>query len=378
MILGALIDAGLSLSQLESELAGLNVAGYQLCAEKAQRGGIAATRVSVAVSAEQPERTLADVSAVITASQLGDRDKSTILEVFQRLAAAEADAHGSTAEAVHFHDVGAVDAIVDIAGAIVGLRSLGVSEVYSSALPLGSGSVSGPHGVLPVPVPATLALVRQHSIPTRPDPLENSGELSTPTGVAILSTIATFKRPAIAIDATGYGAGRRDPETYPNALRVYLGELAAEARSQSTLLLIETNIDDMPAEQLSYAMESLLAAGAADSWITPIQMKKGRPAHMLSVLCKEELEDELVRLVYRETSTFGMRVRRVERHEAEREVISFDSSLGKVAIKVRRVPDETTLVAPEFESCRAIAQERGIALGQVMETVRREAQALLA
>jgi uncharacterized protein (TIGR00299 family) protein len=377
MILGSLVDAGLPLAQLESELAGLELAGYRLCAEKVKRCGVAATRVSVTVSDDQPERSLADVSAVIARSRLEDSDRSAIMSVFQRLADAEAEAHGSTAESVHFHDVGALDAMIDISGALVGLRILGVSKVYASGVPLGSGQVSGVHGVLPVPAPATLALVRQNAVPTRQDPSRQSGGLSTPTGVATLSAIAAFEQPSLAIDTTGYGAGARDPEDYPNVLRVWLGDLVEDGRPGPSMLLIETNVDDMPAEQLAYAMDQLLSVGAADAWITPIQMKKGRPGHMISLLCREDLEPRLVSVIYRETSTFGMRVRRVQRHEARRESLEFMSSLGNVEVKVRHLPGQAPLVAPEYEGCRAIAEGRGLPLHEVMETIRREAEALL-
>jgi pyridinium-3,5-bisthiocarboxylic acid mononucleotide nickel chelatase len=377
MILGALLDAGVPLDQLQRELDLLNLEGYQLSAEKVDRRGLAATRAIVDVNENgATARTFADIREIIGRSRLPAADQATVVDIFARLAGAEAAVHGETPESVHFHDVGAIDAIVDIAGAVAGLRLLGVNEIYSSQLPLGSGSVSGAHGVLPVPAPATLALVSQYSIPIRPDPVEGSGELSTPTGVAILSALARFKRPPATVSAVGCGAGSRDAEQYANVLRLWIGEKeAGAAQGARTMLLIETNVDDMPAEQLAYAMDRLRAAGAADAWFVPIQMKKGRPGVMLSLLGREELEAELVRVVLRETSTFGVRVRRVWRHEADREVVSFESSLGSVLVKVRRIPGETPLVAPEFEACRAIADSRGMPLREVMDLVRKEAEA---
>jgi pyridinium-3,5-bisthiocarboxylic acid mononucleotide nickel chelatase len=377
MILGALIDAGLPFADLESELKLLGLGGYRMCAEGADRSSIAATRVEVQVSAgTEAERTLSDVLGIVTKSRLPDGDKTTIAAIFKRLADAEAQVHGKTPDSVHFHDVGAVDAIVDIAGAVAGLRLLGIEKVYSSGIPLGSGSVAGAHGVLPVPAPATLALVAQGGVPVRTDPVKESGELSTPTGVAILVTIARFKRPELAVESAGYGAGGRDPAGYPNVLRVWVGEPIQSGR-RSEMLEIETNIDDMPAEQLAYAIEQLLAAGAADAWFTPIQMKKGRPGVMLSLLCSEDLEDKLAAIILRETSTFGLRVRRVWRYEADREIVSFESSLGPVSVKVRRIPGEPLLVSPEFDDCRAIAETKRMPLHEVMNTVRREAEASL-
>jgi pyridinium-3,5-bisthiocarboxylic acid mononucleotide nickel chelatase len=313
------------------------------------------------------------VQRIIGDSRLPPEDQARVADVFQRLAAAEAAVHGETKESVHFHDVGAIDAIVDITGAVVGLRLLGIDEVYSSGIPLGSGTVASAHGTLPVPAPATLSLVSQGGLPTRPEPAQACGELSTPTGVAILASIARFERPAMSIETVGYGAGGRDPAEYPNALRLWLGEKARDG-NQPSMLLMETNVDDMPAEQLAYALECVLKAGAADAWFTPIQMKKGRPGVMLSLLCREEFEDSLAAIVLRETSTFGIRVRPVWRHEAEREVVSFESSLGTVDVKVRRVPGEPPLFAPEFEGCRVLAERLGMPLHQVMQQVRDEAE----
>jgi uncharacterized protein (TIGR00299 family) protein len=290
--------------------------------------------------------------------------------VFQALGEVEAQVHGQALESVELHEVGSVDALVDVTGAVAGLRLLGVEEVYVSPLPLGRGATRGQHGVLPLPAPATLALLARANAPT----VEGEGapgELVTPTGAAILTTLGRFNRPAMRLDAVGCGAGGRDPADRPNLLRVWLGE--AEAGS-SRMRLIETNIDDMSAEIMGYVQEKLLASGAADVWFTAIQMKKNRPAVMVSVLCREALEQDLVHILLSETTTLGVRVRDVGRHEAEREVMQFDSSLGPAAVKLKRLPGETPRVAPEYEVCRRIAQERGLPLPEVYRVVAAEAE----
>jgi uncharacterized protein (TIGR00299 family) protein len=253
------------------------------------------------------------------------------------------------------------------------MRLLNIEDVFVSPLPLGHGEVTGAHGVLPVPAPATLALIARANAPI----VEGEGprsELLTPTGAAILTTLGRFQRPAMRLQSVGCGAGGRDPVERPNLLRVWLGEADLPGRR---LRLIETNIDDTTGELLGYVQESLMAAGAADVWFTPIQMKKSRPAVMVSVLCQEALEPEMVRLLLRETSTLGVRVRDVGRYEAEREAFEFESSLGPAAVKLKRLPGESPRVAPEYEVCRRIAQERGIPLAEVYRIVAAEAEALL-
>ena len=254
-----------------------------------------------------------------------------------------------------------------------GLRLLGIEAVYASPLPLGHGEGRGSHGTLPLPAPATLELIARAGAPI----MEGEGprgEMVTPTGAALLTTLGRFERPAMRVEKVGYGAGGRDPEGRPNVLRLWLGETEPAGKR---MRLIETNIDDMTAELLAYTQETLMAAGAADVWFTPIQMKKSRPATMLSVLCQEAMESSLVALLLRETSTLGVRVRDVSRYEAEREVFEFESSLGRAAVKLKRLPGERPRVAPEFEVCRRIAQERGLPLSEVYRIVAAEAEALL-
>ena len=373
MVLGALVDAGLSLDQLQRELASLRVGGYRLWSEPVHRAGIAATRVHVELDpGERPRRNLADILALIDGSGLPAADRERGSLVFRRLAGAEAAVHGTSVQEIHFHEVGAVDAIVDVLGAVVGLRLLGIEECYASAVPSGGGSARSAHGEIPAPAPATLELLARAGAPMRADRGER-GELVTPTGAALLTSLARFERPALTLERVGYGAGGRDPTDRPNVLRLWIGE--AEARPARRLLEVETNIDDMPAEHFGYVQEQLFAAGALDVWFTPIQMKKNRPATMLSLLCPLEAEDVIAGVLLRETSTLGLRLHEVRRHEAERESVRFASSLGEAGIKIKLLPGEPPRIAPEYESCREIALRTGLPLAEVYRLVTREAEA---
>ena len=383
MLLGALVDAGASLEQMRAELARLPLTGYTLEAKPVTKAGIAAVQAEVRVRERQAPRTLADVSALIEASSLpaGDREKGGA--VFRRLAEAEAAVHGETVETAHLHDVGAVDAIVDVMGTVVGLRLLGVEALYCSALPSGEGQVEGRHGTLPLPAPAALELLARAGAPRRRGsgqalrPADaGQGELVTPTGAAIVTTLARFERPEMTLERVGYGAGSRELPERPNVLRLWLGQ--AVAQGTRPMVLLETNVDDMTGEMLGYALEKLLAGGAADAWLTPVQMKKGRPGVVLSVICAEAQEEPLARLLLRETSTLGVRVRPVRRWEAEREVVEFESSLGSAAVKVKRLPDEPPRLAPEYEACKRLAEASGLPLAEVYRIVQAEGEAKLA
>jgi uncharacterized protein (TIGR00299 family) protein len=379
MLLGAMLDAGLPLDELQGALAGLPLEGWSLSAAKVKRAAIVATHAVVDVRDEQPARTLEDILRIVADARLPDADKERAAAVFRRLAQAEAKVHGETVEAVHLHDVGAVDAIVDIVGAVSGLRMLGAEQLYCSPLPLGQGEVSGPHGALPVPAPATLALLAGSATPVGKGPSPDSpahGEWVTPTGAAIVTTLATFARPEMTVEQVGYGAGTRDPADRPNVLRLWLGEADLD-RATRPMLLIETNIDDMTPEMLAYVQSKLLAEGAADAWLTPVAMKKGRSAVVLSVICSEADEERIARLLLRETSTLGVRVRPVHRWEAEREVVAFESSLGPAAVKVKRLPGEKPQIAPEFEACRLLAESSGLPIAEVYRIVQAEAERII-
>ncbi len=372
MILGALIDAGLSFESLRDELSKLALppGAFELRTELVHRAGFAATKLDVMVTETPRHRSLAEVLDIVQQSRLSEEDRAHIASVFQALGEVEAKVHGSGLEEVQLHEVGAVDALVDVTGCVVGLRLLGVQDVYVSPLPLGHGEGKSSHGAMPLPAPATLELIARAGAPIA-EGEGPRGELVTPTGAALLTTIGRFQRPGMRIEAIGVGAGGRDPADRPNVLRVWLGETEPSGKR---MRLIETNIDDMAAELLAYTQESLLAHGAADVWFTPIQMKKSRPAVMLSVLCQEALEGKLVDVLLRETSTLGVRVRDVSRYEAERDIFEFESSLGPAAVKVKRLPGEAPRVAPEYEVCRRIAQEKALPLAEVYRVVAAEAE----
>jgi len=375
MILGAMVDAGLSFEKLQAEVGklALPAGAYELRASRVSRAGFAATKVDVDVREAPRHRSLADVQAIVRGSTLPEVDKAAIERIFTAIGEAEARVHGQTLAAVELHEVGAVDAMVDVTGAVAGLRLLGVEQVYVSPLPLGHGEARGSHGAIPVPAPATLALLAASGAPVAGGE-GAGGELVTPTGAAILTTLGRFERPPMRIHAVGYGAGGRDPADRPNVLRLWLGETDTAAR---TMRLIETNIDDMTPELFGYVQERLLAAGAADVWFTSIQMKKNRPAVLLSVLCSEPLEAEVVRILLRETTTLGMRSQEVRRFEADREPFEFASSLGPAAVKVKRLAGEPPRVAPEYEVCRRLAESSGLPLAEVYRIVAAEALALL-
>jgi uncharacterized protein (TIGR00299 family) protein len=371
MLLGAMLHAGLDADALRNELAKLGVAGWSLRAEAVTRAGIAATRAHVDLAeAPQPHRRLPDILSLIGRSSIlaGDRERAS--SVFRRLADAEARVHGVAPEEIDFHEVGALDAIVDVVGGVIGLRLLGIEELCCSPVPAGGGAAKSAHGTLPVPAPATLELIAMANAPIATSRLDRPMELVTPTGAALATVLAKFERPQMRVENVGYGAGGRDPEGWPNVLRLWIGEAVTPQRS---MMLIETNIDDMNPEIVGYVQERLFAVGAADVWLQPIQMKKNRPGMLLSVICDAAREHEIARILLRETSTLGVRVTPIARHEAQREVMEFESSLGLAAVKVKRLPGEPPRVAPEYEACRRIAESRDMPLVEVYRVVEREA-----
>jgi hypothetical protein len=367
MALGALLDAGLELDALRAELDKLQVPGWELAAERGTRGFISGTRALVHAPEQETHRHLSDVWAIVEGSSLAPAVKERSTRVFTMLAEAEGRVHGIPAEQVHFHEVGALDAIVDVVGVVAGLALLGIEQVYSSPLPLGSGWVQAAHGWIPVPAPATVALLAAAGAPLVPD--STPFELVTPTGAALLAALAEFRRPPMRLTGVGYGLGKRELER-PNALRVMLGECEGYRESQAlpvplTLVLLETNIDDQAAEQVAYACERLLALGALDAWLEPIQMKKGRAGVLLAALVPAELEAAAVTLIMRETTTLGVRRRPVERHVAERELITVETIYGPVRVKAKRWNGAAAGAAPEYEDCARIARENGLPLRDV-------------
>lgn len=375
MILGALLDCGLSLDLLTAELAKLPLTGYRIKAQPARRGIITGTQVTVTLEENAPEqRNLKEILNLVERSTLSEKAKERSALIFERLAKAEAKVHRLPVDEVHFHEVGAIDAIVDVVGAAIGLELLGIEALFCSPLPSGSGTAETHQGIIPVPAPATLELVASSGAPIRPTPSPELGELVTPTGAAIVTTLASFDSPTFSLHRIGYGVGARDLATIPNVLPLWLGEMTEEERQ---LMLFETNIDDMSPELYGYVLERLFERGAVDVWFTPIQMKKNRPAVMLSVLASAEVEGQIVETILRETSTLGVRVQRMARHESAREIVQFDSSLGQATVKVKLLHGVRIALSPEFEDCRRLAQKHGLPLQEVYRIITAEASAQL-
>jgi uncharacterized protein (TIGR00299 family) protein len=376
MLLGAFLGAGLSLDTLKEKLADLPLTGYQLSFEPFEDKGIQGTRFDVLLSEEeQPVRHLTDIVALLSASALSQRVKTMALAIFQCLAEAEATVHGTTVEAVHFHEVGAVDSIIDICGAAIAIEELGITQLYASPLPLSHGEVKTAHGVLPVPAPATLEILRRVGAPWRPSTAQ--GELVTPTGAAILATLARFETPAIAISQVGYGFGRKRFD-WPNCLRLCLGEASgpssgntsAELPEMDWVTVIESNIDNMSGEELGGLMERLMVAGAYDVSYIPLQMKKNRPAVQITIICSLQAGDAMARLLLCESSTLGARVQQVQRLKAQRTGELVETPFGPMLTKVKRLGTRILSAAPEYEECKRVAEEQHLPLNEVYEVAR--------
>ena len=369
MTLGALVDAGFPLEVLRAELAKLDLTDYTLSSEKVRRSGISATKVHVVLDKkEQPARHLADISRIINSSSLSPVIQQKSLAIFHRLAEVEAKVHGTTPDRVHFHEVGAVDALVDIVGSVIGLEHLGITEIIGSPVNVGSGTVHMAHGKLPVPAPATVELLRNI-------PLYSSSitfELTTPTGAAIISTLAASfgLLPQMKVNRIAHGAGNKDFSGQPNVLRLMIGELLP-VYDEDTSTLIETNIDDMNPQLYDHVIEKLLAQGAQDAYLTPIIMKKGRPGILLSVLCDRKSSDAVLDTLFRETTSIGVRIRETGRKKLQREVRQVETSYGTVRVKISRRGDAIMTVTPEYDDCRRIADVKKVPVKEVMESAKR-------
>jgi uncharacterized protein (TIGR00299 family) protein len=361
MFLGALVDAGLPVEVLREQLALLQLPEtIEIQVETVRKGALRATQVDVNCGESHHHRHFTDIAEMIQASGLSERVKRTSLSIFQILAEAEARVHGTEIEHVHFHEVGALDSIADIIGAAVGLEWLGIDRLYASAVPFSGGQVQTQHGTLPVPAPATLEILsKAHALMT-PSPAQV--ELVTPTGAAILAALATFERPNLVVTGVGVGAGKRDLP-WPNIFRLILGESAAEA--EYPLVLLETNIDDMNPQVFGHVMGRLFAAGALDVYLTPIYMKKNRPATMLGVVARRVDEPALARLILSETSTLGLRVQPVYRYTAQREIHTVMTPYGEVPVKIKLLDGQPIQAMPEYDACVKLADEKNVPLADV-------------
>jgi len=371
MLLGALIDLGLSLDELRDALGRMDLQGYELEAEDQLRHGISGTKLTVRDSArEHPARHLSHVRALIQSSSLPERVKSVSQAVFERIAKAEGHIHGASPEEVHFHEISAVDSLVDIVGFVAGLELLGIERVFASSVPLGSGTIVAAHGLIPVPAPATLALLAEGGAPTRPHQAET--EIVTPTAAALLAELATFERPAMRVQGVGYGFGDKE-FPWTNMLRVWQGLTGGRLGSgKDRVVVVESNLDDVTGEMLGYAMERLFSIGALDVWFTPVQMKKDRPGIVLSALAHPDKADEIADVILRETPTLGVRVSPViERIVSERKLRQVETPWGSVQVKEKWIGGEPVAVSPEFEDCARIAREQSLPLAQVFAAVTR-------
>ena len=372
MVLGALVDAGAELREIELRLRGLGLENWSISAEKVQRGSIFATHVKVKSGEEHHHRGLSVILKRIDEAHLAPRAAARAAKIFERLAAAEAKVHNIEVEKVHFHEVGAVDSIVDIVGSAIGFELLGIDEFACSRFDVGGGQVKTAHGTLPVPAPATAELLR--GAPTYSSGIER--ELVTPTGAAIATTLATRYEeiPPMTLRTIGYGAGSADLKEKANVMRLLIGDAdsmeTAESevggRSDSPVTVIETNLDDMSPQIYGYFAERALAAGALDVFSTPVQMKKNRPGQLVTLLSEPENVTRLIDLIFSETTTIGVRTYDVRRKTLNREFVPVETPLGSVRMKVSRMNGTILNATPEYEDCQRIAAERGVPLKQVI------------
>jgi len=371
MTLGALVDAGCPVELLRSGLRGLDVPGWELTAEKVWKNGMAATYVRVKTADTSKHRSLGAILEILEKSRLAPVVRHRASAIFQKLGEAEARVHDVPVEKIHFHEVGAVDAIVDIVGACIGFHALGIEKFACSPLNVGGGTAKMAHGVLPVPAPATARLLQGK-------PTYSNGvlkELVTPTGAAIVATLceAFGPQPGMIVSAIGYGAGTADLESQPNVLRIMVGETAEKtvAGFDEEIAVIEANLDDMNPQIYGYFLEKAFAAGALDVYTTPVQMKKNRPGMLLTVLCRPGDTNSLMDLIFAETTTFGARTYTAQRRVLPREWVTVATSLGDVRVKVSRVNGHIRHATPEYEDCRKLAEEKKVPLQTVIaEAVR--------
>lgn len=364
MLLGALVDAGLDQEYLSGEIAKLGLDGVRLRFEPCLRSGISGTNLTVEVAHDHSHRSLSKIEQIITASDLGQAVKERSIRIFRRLGEVEAAVHQVPLEKVHFHEVGALDSIVDIVGACIGFEALGIEKIRCSPLNLGSGTVKAAHGVMPVPAPATASLVKD--IPTYSE--GPAVELTTPTGAAIVVTLAESfgPMPPMRIQAIGYGAGDRDFKDRPNLARVLIGE-AGGASEATRIYVIEANVDDMSPQWAGYVHERLFEAGALDVTVTPVSMKKGRPGFTISVLALPDDRERLGELLLTETTTIGIRMHAAERRVLERTSREVETPYGVVSIKIASENGQVRNAAPEYEDCRRIAREKNVPFKDVWQ-----------
>ena len=379
MILGALMDAGLPLEKLKTELGKLKLSHYDLEVEKVAKKGIAGSKALVMIEEDHHHhhhRHLSDIRTIIENSDLESDIKEKSIGIFTRLAEAEAKVHKTTVDHIHFHEVGAMDAIIDVVGSVAGLAALGIEKIFCSALNVGAGTVECAHGTLPVPAPATTELIQGRPIYST----GVEGELLTPTGAAILTTLASDfgPMPAMTLETNGYGAGNADI-SIPNLLRICIGEAAEEAQGLDSerVAVMETSIDDMNPQIYDYLMEKLLHMGVMDVFMVPLHMKKNRPGVLLTVLSEVEMMNKIIDLLISETTTIGVRWRIDNRMTARREIRTEKTVHGDIGFKVAKIGDRTVNVSPEYEDCKRLAMKESVPLKDVLDAARLAAEKLI-
>jgi hypothetical protein len=375
MTLGALIDAGCSADLLRDELKSLHVPGWELTTEKVWKNGMSATCVRVNTEDQQKHRPLITILEILQNSRLGPGVRENASRIFKKMGEAEAHVHDAPLEKVHFHEVGAVDAIVDIVGSCIGFHALGIERFACSPLNVGGGTAKMTHGVLPVPAPATARLLQ--GAPTFSNGVQR--ELVTPTGAAIIATLCDSfgPQPAMTVSAIGYGAGAADLEGQPNVVRIMIGETADKTSfaGDEEISIIEANLDDMNPQIYGYVLEKVLLAGALDVYTTALQMKKNRPGTLLTILCRPEDTNALTSLIFAETTTLGVRTHRAQRRALPREWVNVSTGFGPVRIKLSRSNGRILHVTPEYDDCRKLAVEKQVPLQQVISEALRAYQA---
>jgi pyridinium-3,5-bisthiocarboxylic acid mononucleotide nickel chelatase len=367
MILGALIDAGASQKKLIEELKKLNLDNYELDSKKVLRSSITGTKFNVSIKENtihdehHSRRTLKNISRLINQSTLSESVKRDSIRIFEKLADAEAKIHNTLPEEVHFHEVGAIDSIIDIVGAVIAFHDLKIEKIYFSPIRTGTGFVKCEHGQFPVPAPATVELLKGHHVINTNIQLE----LTTPTGAAILTTLGTNVDmcPEITLLQTGYGAGSHEIKETPNLLRVMIGEtVTVTVTGQDEVWMVETNIDDMPGEHFGYLLEKILDAGAFDAYITPVQMKKSRPGTLISITVDDEHLPKIERIIFDQSTTFGIRKYKVTCKKLCKKFVDVQTEYGTIKVKIGMLNGYTKNITPEYEDCRKIADAKKLPL----------------
>ena len=367
MILGGLVSLGIDQNELTEQIKLLNIPGFEIEFTTVNKSGISAIHANVKIPHEHAHRHLHHIEKIIKDSRLSARIQEQAIKIFTRLAEAEAKIHGIDVQKVHFHEVGAMDAIIDVVGACIGFEMLGIEKFACSKIHVGSGFAKMAHGKFPIPPPAVSELLT--GIPIYSTEIE--GELCTPTGAAIISTLSESYGtiPNVKAERIGYGAGTREYVDFPNVIRLIVGETDPQTKPTDQLLVLETNLDDISGQIMGYVMEQAFELGALDCWFTPIQMKKNRPATMVSILCEPEEREVLSQLLYRETTTLGVRVREIERDCLEREFVKVSTEFGEIDVKIGLLNGERVNAMPEFEQLKKIAAEQNIPIKLLKEEV---------